>query len=88
MQTLLDITPTDHTRRQCLMHAVVRNVAQRLKKYAPPELGVALDYNRVCFAILDNCPVIVKKYVEGEFQKYVNSTGESMIPPNVELNTK
>ena len=51
MQTLLDITPTDHTRRQCLMHAVVRNVAQRLKKYAPPELewhsiitGYALQY--------------------------------------------
>ena len=35
MQTLLDITPIDHTRKLYQMHAVARNIVQRLKKYAP-----------------------------------------------------
>ena len=47
MQALLDITPADHKRKQCQMHAVARNVAQRLKKYAPTEFGVAFNYNWV-----------------------------------------
>ena len=87
MQTLLDVTPIYHTRKQCQMHAVARNVAQQLKKYAPSGFGVAFDYNRVYFAMLDNWPVTVREYVEGEFQKYVNNTGECMVPPNDELGT-
>ena len=87
MQTLLDITPIDHSRKQYQNHALVRNIAQRLKKYASTEFGVAFDYNRVYFAMLDNCPVTVEEFVEGEFQKYVNNTGEYMIPPNDELST-
>ena len=47
MQTLLDITPIDHSRKQCQNHAVARNIAQRLKKCASTEFGVAFDYNRV-----------------------------------------
>ena len=74
MQTLLDITPIDHTRKQCQMHAVARNIAQRLKKYAPTEFGVAFDYNTVYF-------------VEEEFQKYVTDTGKCMVPPKDELGT-
>ena len=87
MQTLLNITPIDHTRKQCQMRAVARNVAQRLKKYVRMESGVAFDYNRVYFAILDNCSVTVEEFVEGEFQKYVNNIGECMVPPNDELGT-
>ena len=66
---------------------MARNIAQRLKKYAPTEFGVAFDYNRVYFGMLDNCPVTVKEFVEGEFQKYVYNTGEFMVPPNDELGT-
>ena len=69
MQTLLDNIPIDHTRKQCQMHSVARNVAQRLKKYEPNEFGVAFDYNRVYFAMLDNCLVTVEEFAEGEFQK-------------------
>ena len=69
------------------MHSVARNVAQRLKKYATTEFGVVFDYNRVYFAMLDDCPVTVEEFAEGEFQKYVNNTGECMVPPNDELGT-
>ena len=55
----LDITPIDHPRKQCQVHAVARNVAQRLNKYEPTEFGVAFDYNRVYLTMLGNCPVIV-----------------------------
>ena len=78
MQALLDITLIDHTRKQYQMHAVARNIAQQLKKYAPTEFGVTFDYNRVYFAMLDNYPITVEEFVEGEFQKYVNNTGECM----------
>ena len=81
MQTLLDITPTDHRRKQCQMYAVARNVAQRLKEFAPTQFGVAFDRDRVYFAMLDNCSVTVDEYAEGEFQKYDNNTGECMVPP-------
>ena len=64
--------------------AVARNVVQRLKKYPPTEFGVAFD-NRVYFAMLDNCLIAVEEYVEGEFQKCVNNTGECMVPPNDDL---
>ena len=37
--------------KQYHMHAVARNVTQRLKKPAPTEFGV---YNRIHFAMLDN----------------------------------
>ena len=37
--------------------------------------------------MLDNCPVTVEEFVEGEFQKYVNNTGEYMVPSNDELST-
>ena len=67
------------------MHAVARNIAQRLKKYAPTEFEVTFDYNRVYFAMLDNCPVTVEEFVEGDFQKYVNNTGECMVQPKDEL---
>ena len=63
MQRLLDITPIDHTRKQCQVHAVARNIAQRLKRYVPSAFIVAFDYNRVYFAMLDNCPVTVEDYV-------------------------
>ena len=84
METLLDINPIDHTKKQYQMHAVARNIVQRLKKYAPTEFGVAFDYNRVYIAMLDNCPITVEEFVEGEFQKYANNTGECMVPPNNE----
>ena len=63
---------------------MARNVVQRLKKYPPTEFRVAFD-NRVYFAMLDNCLIAVEEYVEGEFQKCVNNTGECMIPPNDDL---
>ena len=62
------------------MHAVARNVAQPLQKYVPTEFGVAFDYNRVYFSMLDNCPVTAKERPEGEFQKYVNNIGKRIVP--------
>ena len=69
------------------MHAVAGNIAQQLKKYAETEFAVTFDYNRLYFAMLNNCPVTVEKYVEGEFQKYINNMGECMVPPIDELST-
>lgn len=86
MQALLDITSIDPTMKQCQIQAVAKNVAW-LKKYAPTEFGVAFHYGRVQFAMLDNCPVTVNKSSEGQFQKYVNNTGQCMVPPKYELGT-
>ena len=58
-----------------------------LLKYVPTEFGVAFDYNRVYFAMFDNCPVTVQEYVEGEFRKHVNNTGECMGTLKDELGT-
>ena len=56
------------------MHAVVRNAAQRLKKYTLTEFGVAFDCNRVYFAIHDNCPVTVEEYVQNKESFKIMST--------------
>ena len=66
------------------MHAVARNIVQRLKKYAPTKFWLAFNYNRVYFAMLDNCPMTVEEFVEGEWQKYFNNTCECIVPPNDE----
>ena len=86
MQTLLDIIPIDHTRKQCQMHVVATNVTQRLKKYAPTEFGVEFNYNRVCNDryLPSNCQGVRKRRVS---KIYVNKTGESMVQPNNEPGT-
>ena len=60
---------------------------QWLKKYASTEFGVAFDYNRVYFVMLDNCLVNVEENFEGECQKYAYKTRKGMVPPDNELGT-
>ena len=69
------------------MHGVARNVVQPLNKYVPTKFGVAFDYNRVHFSMLDNCLVTVKESPEGEFQKYVNNIDEPIVPSKDEQST-
>ena len=71
--------------KQIFFDKTFRNITQRLKKYTPTKFGMVFDYNRVYFAMLHNCPETVEEFVEGELQKYVNNTGERIVPPNDEL---
>ena len=66
----------EHTRKAVQMNALVRNFAKTLASEAPIEYGHVLNYTNVYFGRLYSEFVTLENYIEGEFQKYVNNTGE------------
>ena len=85
MVSTLEVSLENHTRKQCQMHSVARNIAQRLAKKAPSEFGHTFEYNRVYFGMIHQEPVTVEEYVDGEFIKYVNNDGECIESPQDDL---
>jgi len=57
------------------MHAVARNITQRLAKYAPKEFSVTFEYGCVYYSMLQGEPATMEEFVEGKFLKYVNNDG-------------
>lgn len=66
----------EHTRKAVQMNALVRNFTMTLASEAPVEYGCVLRYTKVYFGRLYGEFVTLENYLEGEFQKYVNNTGE------------
>ena len=66
----------EHTRKAVQMNALVRNFSLTLSSEAPVEYGQVLSYTKVYFGKLYGEFVTLEDYLEGEFQKYVNNTGE------------
>ena len=66
----------EHTRKVVQMNALARNFALTLSNQAPVEYGPVLSYTKVYFGRLYGEFVTLENYLEGDFQKYVNNTGE------------
>ena len=62
-----------HTRKVVQINGLARNFAQKLAAEAPVEYGSQLSYTKVYFAKLYGQCVTVEPYLEGTFQKHVNS---------------
>lgn len=81
IKNIIGISFEEHAKKQCQMHTVARNVAQRLSKHAPEEFGHTFHYNRVYFSILDEEPITIEEHIDGQFVKYINNDGFSAYPP-------
>ena len=66
----------EHTRKAVQMNALVRNFSFTLSSEAPVEYEQVLNYIKVYFGKLYGDFVTLEDYLEAEFQKYVNNTGE------------
>lgn len=66
----------EHTRKVVQMNALARNFALTLANEAPVEYGPVLCYTNVYFGRLYGEFVTLENYLEGDFQKHVNNTGE------------
>ena len=83
VKTIVDIlksTAEDHTRKQVQMHAVARNITQRVSSRVPTPFGDTFSYGKVFYSVLDELPETVEEFVPGEFQKYVNNDGTCYAP--------
>ena len=66
----------EHTRKVVQMNALSRNFAIMQANEAPVEYGPPLCYTKVYFGKLYGECITVENYLEGEFQKYINNTGD------------
>ena len=65
-----------HTRKIVQMHCLARHFTLKLKNETPADFGASFLYNKVYYAQLDDQFITIEQYLDGDFQKYVNNTGE------------
>ena len=82
----LDMSPEDHTRIEVQMHVVAKAIALKLAKKAPYSYGKVFEYHSIYLSKIEETPVIIEKYVPGNFTKYINNTGECGRPNNSDDN--
>ncbi len=82
IEDTLKMSVEAHIRKQVQMHNVVKNITQRFSAKIPAEFGQTFSYGKVFYSILENVPVTVEAYIQGEFVKYINNDGECMTCPN------
>eukprot|EP00112_Aurelia_sp_Birch-Aquarium-sp1_P008581 Seg1949.5 transcript_id=Seg1949.5/GoldUCD/mRNA.D3Y31 product="Transient receptor potential cation channel subfamily M member 6" protein_id=Seg1949.5/GoldUCD/D3Y31 len=71
-----NITITQHTRKQVQMHAVARSITRSFNKKIPSVFGSFFRYKKVYFSTIEGKPVTVEEFIPGNFQKYINNTGQ------------
>lgn len=66
-----------HTRKAVQMNALARNFAHTLQLERPfTEYGETFVYTKVYYSSFNGDFVTLEKFLEGEFTKYINNTGE------------
>ena len=65
-----------HTRKMVQMNSLARNLALQMSLDAPGEFGDTFSYTKVYFGKIDGEVVTLEKYLDGNFVKHINNTGE------------
>ena len=65
-----------HTRKIVQMHSLARHFTLKLENEIPAGFGASFLYNKVYYAQLDDQFITIEQYLSGDFQKYINNTGE------------
>ena len=73
---------TNVTRKQIQMHMVAKVIAQKMtKKCKGMDIFKSnFSYDEAFFSELENEPITVENFVEGDFTKYVTNDGNSCVP--------
>ena len=77
----IKITIEEHTKKVVQMHALAKNIPDRLSKKVQErnvskEFGETLKYRSIYLAKLDGECFTLEEFIHGEFEKYMNNTGE------------
>ncbi len=67
------------------MHCLARNFAKSLENECPPEYGDTFKYNKVYYGKMGSEYITLKRFINGEFVKYINNTGDVTLPMVVRL---
>lgn len=78
----------EHTRKSVQMNALARNFTIMLAKDKPQEYGPHLCYTKVYFGKLREECITVESFLDGEFQKHINNTGEISSETKTDLTLK
>ena len=81
-------TIESHTQQSVQMHFLARNLASQLRekieKEKLDEFGESFTFNKVFLGKMSTGEVVtVEEFIEGEFIKYVNNTGERCVDNNL-----
>ena len=77
-----------HTRKAVQMYCLARNFAKYLENECPLEYGDTLKYNKVCYGKMGSECITLERFLEGEFVKYLNTTGDVTLPDGSEIVSK
>lgn len=74
---LVGDTPEEHAKKLVQMHSLAQNFASQLKMLLQSKeyKGNCLSYNNVSYGTLNNEPVTIEEFIDGDFVKYVNNDG-------------
>ncbi len=77
----LNITEEEHARKQVQMHTLAQNITTQMQRNVPETFGETFSYDSMLFGKItenngDACFVTIERYLQGNFTKYVNNTGE------------
>jgi hypothetical protein len=70
------------------MHTLARHFFLLLRDNAPGEFGDTFLYTKLYYAVLKEEFVTVEPYIEGNFRKYVNNTGDIVLKDGSDLAMK
>ena len=66
----------NHTRKTVQMHTLAHHFAALLHSELPVGYGRSFKYTKLYFSKIKDDYVTVEQYIEGQFTKYVNNTGD------------
>ena len=79
IESSMNMTAEEHTRKQVQMHTVARNLAYQFGKRCPREFGKTFQYNKIYYGVKQGIPVTIEEFVPGCFKKYVNNDGTCLL---------
>lgn len=65
-----------HTRKMVQMNSLARNLALQMSLDAPEQFGDTFTYTKVYFGKINGEVITLEKYLDGNFEKHINNTGE------------
>ena len=65
-----------HTRKMVQINSLARNLALQMSLDAPEQFGDTFTYTKVYFGKINGEVITLEKYLDGNFEKHINNTGE------------
>ncbi|CAB3982790.1 Transient receptor potential cation channel subfamily M member 6 [Paramuricea clavata] len=74
-----------HTRKVVQIPTLARHFMKCLSNEIPPDFGALFLYNKLYYGKLDEQCITIEQYLDGDFRKYINNTGEIIVSDGSDL---